>query len=67
MSADEIKALFPFPPYSIQVDFATQLYQTIHSKKMGFFESPTGTVNYLSIPSSHSFLGEIIKSYCWSM
>lgn len=41
---------FPFPyekPYDIQVDFMKALYKTLELKKVGIFESPTGTVNYL--------------------
>ena len=38
---------FPFPypqPYSIQVNFMKALYKTLELKKIGIFESPTGTV-----------------------
>ena len=38
---DEFK--FPFTPYSIQIDFMRQLYETVEAKKVGIFESPTGT------------------------
>lgn len=41
---------FPFPyekPYDIQVDFMKALYKTLELKKIGIFESPTGTVNDL--------------------
>lgn len=44
MSHTDIKSFFPFQPYDIQVEFASHLYDTINTKKMGFFESPTGTV-----------------------
>lgn len=36
---------FPFPPYSIQHDFMHNLYSVIENKKLGIFESPTGTVS----------------------
>ena len=34
---------FPFEPYQIQKDFMKNLYDTIEQKKIGIFESPTGT------------------------
>lgn len=34
---------FPFKPYEIQRDFMKNLYETIEEKKIGIFESPTGT------------------------
>lgn len=37
--------LFPFTPYGIQHDFMTKLYSAIENKKLGIFESPTGTVS----------------------
>ena len=40
-----LKECFPYPPYNIQLDFARELYQALDSKKLCFFESPTGTVN----------------------
>jgi hypothetical protein len=36
---------FPFTPYKIQEDFMKSLYDCIEDKKIGMFESPTGTVN----------------------
>lgn len=36
---------FPFIPYKIQHDFMTELYKALENKKMGIFESPTGTVS----------------------
>lgn len=36
--------LFPFTPYGIQHDFMTKLYYALENKKLGIFESPTGTV-----------------------
>lgn len=38
--------LFPFTPYGIQHDFMTKLYLALENKKLGIFESPTGTVSY---------------------
>ena len=38
---------FPFTPYSIQIDFMRQLYKTVEAKKVGIFESPTGTGKFL--------------------
>jgi chromosome transmission fidelity protein 1 len=38
---------FPFPyarPYDIQLNFMKALYKTLELKKIGIFESPTGTV-----------------------
>lgn len=40
---------FPFPPYSIQKDFMINLYKAIEGRKLGIFESPTGTGKSLSI------------------
>lgn len=40
---------FPFPPYDIQKQFMRELYFTIENKKLGIFESPTGTVSKLRI------------------
>lgn len=36
---------FPFKPYKIQHDFMSNLYKAIENKKLGIFESPTGTVS----------------------
>jgi len=39
---------FPFPyaqPYEIQLNFMKALYKTLELKKIGIFESPTGTVS----------------------
>lgn len=41
--------VFGFPyasPYQIQIDFMKNLFTTIEQKKLGIFESPTGTVSY---------------------
>ncbi len=35
---------FPFTPYDIQEQFMRSLYSAIEEKKIGIFESPTGTV-----------------------
>ena len=40
---------FPFPyaqPYDIQLNFMKALYKTLELKKIGIFESPTGTVRF---------------------
>ncbi|KAJ8927462.1 hypothetical protein NQ314_020059 [Rhamnusium bicolor] len=34
---------FPFPPYEIQEKFMQNLYFVLENKKLGIFESPTGT------------------------
>jgi chromosome transmission fidelity protein 1 len=41
--------LFPFTPYENQHDFMTTLYSALEDKKIGIFESPTGTVNFVYI------------------
>ncbi len=41
---------FPFPypnPYDIQLNFMKSLYKTLELKRIGIFESPTGTVKML--------------------
>jgi len=38
---------FPFTPYGIQHDFMTEIYSAIEGRKLGIFESPTGTVSYV--------------------
>ena len=40
---------FPFPPYHVQHDFMTSLFQTLESGGLGIFESPTGTGKSLSL------------------
>lgn len=36
---------FPFIPYSIQHEFMANLYSVLEHRKLGIFESPTGTVS----------------------
>ncbi|KAJ1971307.1 ATP-dependent DNA helicase chl1 [Dimargaris xerosporica] len=40
---------FPFSPYPIQDDFMRHLYEAIEARKVGIFESPTGTGKTLSL------------------
>ena len=40
---------FPFQPYEIQQRFMTALYKILVDKKIGIFESPTGTGKSLSL------------------
>lgn len=40
---------FPFEPYQVQKDFMDSLYDCLHNKKAGIFESPTGTGKSLSL------------------
>lgn len=39
----------PYKPYDIQLEFMKALYSTLESKKVGIFESPTGTGKTLSL------------------
>ena len=44
---------FPFPysrPYDIQLKFMQSLYKTLELKRIGIFESPTGTVSICPQP-----------------
>lgn len=40
---------FPFPPYPIQQELMTKIYDCISNSNMGLFESPTGTGKSLSV------------------
>lgn len=40
----EVNFQFPFKPYAIQEKFMKELYTSIENKRLGIFESPTGTV-----------------------
>ncbi|KAJ9588736.1 hypothetical protein L9F63_017971 [Diploptera punctata] len=40
---------FPFTPYPIQKDFMKHLYLALEERKLGIFESPTGTGKSLSL------------------
>lgn len=41
---DETEFKFPFTPYPIQKDFMKALFSALEGRKLGIFESPTGTV-----------------------
>lgn len=43
---------FPFTPYPIQKDFMRALFTALEGRKLGIFESPTGTVRKLESYSS---------------
>lgn len=43
---------FPFPPYAIQEEFMRALYSVIENRKIGIFESPTGTGKTLTLMCS---------------
>lgn len=43
---------FPFTPYSIQDQFMRALYAVIENRKIGIFESPTGTGKTLTLMCS---------------
>ncbi|KAG0148021.1 hypothetical protein CROQUDRAFT_61025 [Cronartium quercuum f. sp. fusiforme G11] len=40
---------FPFRPYAIQKDFMRRLFEAVEQRKVGIFESPTGTGKSLSV------------------
>jgi chromosome transmission fidelity protein 1 len=51
ISSCDLPEEFPFPytkPYYIQLNFMRALYKTLELKKIGIFESPTGTVRPFS-------------------
>lgn len=54
---------FPFEPYSIQKKFMKELYFTIENKKLGIFESPTGTVKLIYISNFNSKLYFMKQNY----
>lgn len=43
---------FPFSPYAIQDEFMRALYSVIENRKIGIFESPTGTGKTLTLMCS---------------
>ena len=50
---------FPFPPYAVQIQLMSAVYDTLSSGGVGIFESPTGTGKSLSlICSSLRWLNE---------
>jgi chromosome transmission fidelity protein 1 len=46
---------FPFKPYDVQLELMDQIYDLLKSeKKLGLFESPTGTVrSIISTPIAY--------------
>jgi len=41
------KPFYGFPhetPYPVQIDLMAEIYNALQNRKIGFFESPTGTV-----------------------
>ncbi|KAG1684732.1 ATP-dependent DNA helicase DDX11 [Nymphon striatum] len=48
-NSSEGKFSFPFKPYGIQLQFMEALHEALEEKKLGIFESPTGTGKSLSI------------------
>ena len=49
MASEEKPYGFPFPPYSIQIEFMDEFYRCLRESRLGIFESPTGTGKSLSI------------------
>lgn len=43
----------PYTPYAIQETFMSTVYKVLEDGKVGILESPTGTVSFDSIYSSH--------------
>lgn len=70
---------FPFQPYPIQISFMRDLFFTIENRKIGLFESPTGTVSETKTISFDGmaffsqtyggifFAGKIHEHYLWSI
>ncbi|KAL4483299.1 hypothetical protein ABPG72_007941 [Tetrahymena utriculariae] len=46
---EKIKQSFPYNPYDIQLEFSSNLYESLDMKKLCIFESPTGTGKSLSL------------------
>ena len=56
---------FPFPysrPYDIQLKFMQSMYKTLELKKIGIFESPTGTVSLVSVFQEFKLIGEYLTA-----
>jgi hypothetical protein len=45
----------------LQNEFMRELYECLNEKKMGLFESPTGTVCTFARMISFSFVGQIVE------
>jgi hypothetical protein len=60
---------FPFEPYGIQKDFMKALFTAMEQRKLGIFESPTGTVDFelFEYEAEVSFLNkcEGFDSFCF--
>ncbi|EXJ95594.1 chromosome transmission fidelity protein 1 [Capronia coronata CBS 617.96] len=49
MEPSQANFCHPYQPYDIQLEFMSHLYRCIQEKKVGIFESPTGTGKSLSL------------------
>ncbi|EXJ89731.1 hypothetical protein A1O3_02798 [Capronia epimyces CBS 606.96] len=49
MEPSQASFCHPYQPYDIQLEFMAHLYRCIEDKKVGIFESPTGTGKSLSL------------------